>query len=80
MSKLSIRTTTVPPTTTSGCSEGPVGWSVWGDWSTCTLTSPAAMTVRLRHCMNSPTASACEGHPIEIASCTPESENNTNPG
>ena len=81
MSKLTIEEAIPTSTTpTPGCSEGVVRWSGWKDWSECNSTSPFAMKFRLRHCMNSPTASACEGHPIEIASCTPESQNNTNPG
>ena len=68
MSKLAI-STTVP-----SCSGGPVEWSDWGEWSTCNASSPHT---RLRHCMNSPTFSACHGEPIETAPCTQEPIQNT---
>ena len=80
ISKLAISTTittTTTTTTTPGVS-GTIGWSDWGEWSACNSTSPCAMTIRLRHCMNSPTSSACDGDPIESASCM--SSNATIPG
>jgi len=68
MTKLIIREST--PTASTGCPQVIASWSEWGEWSGCNSTSPGERQFRLRHCMNSVTSSACEGHPIETASCT----------
>ena len=76
MSKLAIGTST--STTVPVGSGEAAGWTDWGEWSACNTTSPFAMTGRYRHCMNSPTASACDGDPFEMALC--KSPNTTTSG
>ena len=63
-------TTTTLETTPTTTAE-PV-WTLWGEWSTCNSSSSQTMMFRHRHCINAPTAAACEGEPFETAPCTEE--------
>lgn len=50
-------------------------WSQWEAWSECNPYSPCATCAtqsRHRHCINSPTASACDGDPTEAVPCATE--------
>jgi len=66
-------------TDTSCCNTGPCqedgNWSPWGEWSNCSASCGAGVTVRSRTCTNPPPSNGgdnCEGSGMETESCDAE--------